>query len=329
MSENSSQKSDSPKESPKKERTDSTTDSPKSQTPVKITTESRRRGSLLPPDSQILIPKRGSRSGRRGSQAFVETAISMGDDPFTEEEISETIRAHKQIISTMRSQHWPMHRKLKVLNRAKHYIKRHEGELKQSKQAKDMVAKYKVYVDRVLRGDPDSTGMRKEVKDKEGSLELQAIWDFEVTIAVVVVDVIVAIVAIHQDYANVTKGYLKYSPIFYGYYSKSEMTSEGYRLPLAYFLTSFFLYMFSFFCVLRKMAQNARMSRISSKDDESTFCWKLFTGWDYMIGNSETAYNKVASLVMGFKESILEEKERKKDERNWKRIALRVLANIL
>ena len=52
-------------------------------------------------------------------------------------------------------------------------------------------------------------------------------------------------------------------------------------------------------------------------------------GWDYMIGNSETAYNKVASLVMGFKESILEEKERKKDERNWKRIALRVLANIL
>lgn len=48
-----------------------------------------------------------------------------------------------------------------------------------------------------------------------------------------------------------------------------------------------------------------------------------------MIGNSETAYNKVASLVMGFKESILEEKEKKKEKRNWKRIALRVLANLL
>ena len=44
-----------------------------------------------------------------------ETAISMGDDAFTEEEISETIRAHKQIIANMRSQHWPMHRKLKVI----------------------------------------------------------------------------------------------------------------------------------------------------------------------------------------------------------------------
>ena len=98
------------------------------------------------------------------------------------------------------------------------------------------------------------------------------------------------------------------------------------------------------------MAQNARMSRIASKDDESTFCWKIFTGlleitvwlciclltgkinfpgWDYMIGNSETAYNKVASLVMGLKESILEEKERKKDDRNWKLIGLRVFSNFL
>ncbi|XP_054167274.1 transmembrane channel-like protein [Oppia nitens] len=386
-----SDKSESPKESPKKE-TDSTS---QSQTPTKTPYERQgRRQSLVPPDSEpIVLPRsRGSRSGgRRGSTAFLmgddsivmafdgrrlssfcttssneETALSMGDDEYTEEQISETIRAHKQIITNMRSQHWPMHRKLKVLNRAKRYIKKHEGDLKQSKQAKDMVAKYRAYVERtinrlkrefanlivvitpwemrikkieshfgsgvasyfiflrwvfwvnifisvficcfvmvpeILRGDPDLTGMRKEVKDKDDSLKLQAIWDFE--------------------------GYLKFSPIFYGYYSKSEMTSEGYRLPLAYFLTQFCLYMFSFFCILRKMAQNARMSRVSSKEDECTFCWKLFTGWDYMIGNSETAYNKVASLVMGFKESILEEKERKKDERNWKRIALRVLANIL
>lgn len=55
----------------------------------------------------------------------------------------------------------------------------------------------------------------------------------------------------------------------------------------------------------------------------------LNLGWDYMIGNSETAYNKVASLVMSLKESILEEKERKKEERNWKRFACRVLSNIL
>ena len=38
----------------------------------------------------------------------------MGEEPLTEDEISETIKAHKQIISNMKSQHWPMHRKLKV-----------------------------------------------------------------------------------------------------------------------------------------------------------------------------------------------------------------------
>lgn len=43
-----------------------------------------------------------------------DTAVSIGDEPFTEEEISETIRAHKQIIATMKHQNWPMYRKLKV-----------------------------------------------------------------------------------------------------------------------------------------------------------------------------------------------------------------------
>ena len=53
-------------------------------------------------------------------------------------------------------------------------------------------------------------------------------------------------------------------------------------------------------------------------------------GWDYLIGNSETAYNKVSSIVMGLREAILEDKERKKEEKtDWKLIALRVVTNIL
>ena len=54
------------------------------------------------------------------------------------------------------------------------------------------------------------------------------------------------------------------------------------------------------------------------------------SGWDYLIGNSETAYNKVGSIVMGLKEVILEDKERKKEEKkDWKLFLLRCLANIL
>lgn len=69
------------------------------------------------------------------------------------------------------------------------------------------------------------------------------------------------------------------------------------------------------FVLFFRMAENSRVSKLSEKDDECVFSWKLFTGWDYMIGNAETAHNRVASIVMGFKEALLEEAEKKKDTR--------------
>ncbi|KAG5898186.1 hypothetical protein JTB14_013229 [Gonioctena quinquepunctata] len=77
------------------------------------------------------------------------------------------------------------------------------------------------------------------------------------------------------------------------------------------------------------MAENSRMSKLSEKDDECIFSWKLFTAWDYMIGNAETAHNRVASIVMGFKEALLEEAEKKKDTRNWRVIGCRVFVNMI
>lgn len=77
------------------------------------------------------------------------------------------------------------------------------------------------------------------------------------------------------------------------------------------------------------MAQNSKLQRVGSKEDEFIFFWKLYTGWDFMIGNSETAHNKIASIIMSFKEIILEEREKKKEVRNWKLIAKRIFANLL
>lgn len=65
------------------------------------------------------------------------------------------------------------------------------------------------------------------------------------------------------------------------------------------------------------MAENSRQSKLSEKDDECVFTWKLFTGWDYMIGNAETAHNRTASIILGFKEALLEEAEKKRDERRY------------
>lgn len=43
-----------------------------------------------------------------------ETVVNMEEGGLTEEEILETLKTHRQIIAHTKTQHWPMHRKLKV-----------------------------------------------------------------------------------------------------------------------------------------------------------------------------------------------------------------------
>ncbi|CAH0401812.1 unnamed protein product [Chilo suppressalis] len=159
-----------------------------------------------------------------------------------------------------------------------------------------------VIVPEYLTGNPQQDGERKIImKDElQNATNLLTLWEFE--------------------------GVLKFSPIFYGYYSNVERPQ--YRMPLAYFLTGLVVYIYSFVATLRKMAENSRMSKLSEKEDECIFSWKLFTGWDFMIGNAETAHNRIASVILGFKEALLEEAEKKKDLRNWRIISLRAMVNI-
>ncbi|KAK4877203.1 hypothetical protein RN001_009709 [Aquatica leii] len=149
----------------------------------------------------------------------------------------------------------------------------------------------------------DSDPDRKEIlpEDKYNSTNFLTLWDFE--------------------------GVFKYTPLFYGWYTNRDFLT-GYRLPLAYFITQLIVYVYSFVATLRKMAVNSRMSKLSEKDDESIFTWKVFTGWDYMIGNPETAQNRAMSIIMGFKEALLEEAEKKRKARNWRVIWRRVFVNI-
>lgn len=52
------------------------------------------------------------------------------------------------------------------------------------------------------------------------------------------------------------------------------------------------------------MARNANESTADGDDDNFIFSWKMFTSWDYLIGNPETADNKFASITTSFKVTL-------------------------
>lgn len=52
------------------------------------------------------------------------------------------------------------------------------------------------------------------------------------------------------------------------------------------------------------MAKNADVGGGDGDEGEFTFAWKMFTSWDYLIGNAETADNKYASITTSFKVTL-------------------------
>ncbi|XP_064086907.1 transmembrane channel-like protein 2 [Macrobrachium nipponense] len=161
-----------------------------------------------------------------------------------------------------------------------------------------------VIIPEFLAADRSKAGGRKTLlpTDVLTAYDFKVMWDFE--------------------------GIMRYSPIFYGYYSKTPKTREGYRLPLAYFLATLGAYAYSFVAILRKMAANSRMSKLS-EDEEFTFAWRLLAGWDFTIGNLEAAQNKVAAINTGLREALLEAKESEREEESWKIRARRLLAHLI
>ncbi|XP_061905597.1 transmembrane channel-like protein 1 [Entelurus aequoreus] len=282
------------------------------------------------------------------------------------QELKEEVDDRKKLIQSLRGKPWPMKKKLSTLRESQDFVEKYEGALGKGKGRKfyaykvmmskkwmkfqrdfenfktacipwemkikeieshfgSSVASYFIFlrwmyginmilfgltfglvmVPEALMGRPYGSIPRKTVPRAEegGAMNFAVLWDFG--------------------------GYVQYSVLFYGYYN--DQRSIGwlkFRMPLSYFLVGVGTVAYSYMVVIRTMARNANETGVGD-DNSFNFCWKMFTSWDYLIGNAETADNKFASITTSFKEAILEEQESQKDDNIHLTRFLRVMANFL
>ncbi|KAM6469906.1 transmembrane channel-like protein 1 [Liasis olivaceus] len=299
--------------------------------------------------------KKGSSSG------------STSEEELTEEELAklkEAVEEKKKLISTLRNKPWNMKKKLKILKDAQRFVEKFEGALGKGKGKKFYA--YKVMMmKKWMKFQRDFENFKtacipwemkiKEIESHFGSSVASYFiflrWMYGINIVLFGLTfglVIVPEVLMGKPYGSLPRktvpraeegsamnfatlwdfsGFAQYSVLFYGYYSNQRTIGWlKFRMPLSYFLVGVGTIAYSFMVVIRTMAKNAHND--GGGDDTSfNFSWKMFTSWDYLIGNPETADNKFASITTSFKEAIVEEQESRKEENIHLTRFLRVLAN--
>ncbi|XP_060763994.1 transmembrane channel-like protein 1 [Neoarius graeffei] len=282
------------------------------------------------------------------------------------EKLMEAIDERKKLIATLRAQPWPMHKKMSMLRKSQAFIEKYEGTLGKSRGRK--LYAYKVRITKKwVKFQKDFNNFKtacipwemkiKEIESHFGSSVASYFiflrWMFGINIILFGLSfglVMFPEALMGRPYGSIPRktvprqeqssaldfdviwnigGYLKYSVLFYGYYNDQRTIGWlRFRMPLCYLLVGLGSVAYSYMVVIRTMARNA--SEESGGDDTNfNYSWKIFTSWDYLIGNPETADSKFASIATNFKEALVEEKESKKDENLHLKILFRLLANVL
>ncbi|KAF5899129.1 transmembrane channel-like protein 1, partial [Clarias magur] len=290
-------------------------------------------------------------------------------DSLSEEEMEKLIKAideRKKLIATLKAQPWPMKKKLSTLRKSQAFIEKYEGILGKTNRrrlytCKAMMTKKWMKFQRHFNNFKMACvpwEMKiKEIESHFGSAVASYFillrWMFGINIIlfclsfgfVMFPEALMGLpygsiprktipreeqaIASNLDIIWDIEGYLKYSIMFYGYYNNQRTIGWlRYRMPLCYFLVGVAGMAYNFIVVIKTMARNT--SEDSGEDDNNfNYSWKIFTSWDYLVGNPDTANSKFAYIATTFKEALCEEKLGRKDESIRMKVFIRVTANIL
>ncbi|KAM8865885.1 transmembrane channel-like protein 2-B [Synchiropus picturatus] len=303
------------------------------------------------------------KSSSSSSSEDDEDSLSEGEMAALKEEVEEK----KKLIATLRNKPWRMKRRLVLLKEAQEFVEKFEGALGKGRGRKLYAFKV-MMTKKLIKFKRDFENFKtacipwerkiKEVESHFGSSVASYFiflrWMYGLNLVlfgfmfglVVLPEILMGlpygslprktVPREEQDKAMDFSvlfdfgGYCKYSFLFYGYYNNDRTIGVlQFRLPLSYLLVGVGIFGYSLMVVIRTMARNSNEGGDGAEEGEFTFSWKMFTSWDYLIGNPETADNKYASITTSFKESIVDEQENQKDENIHLRRFLRVLANFL
>ncbi|XP_062273646.1 transmembrane channel-like protein 2-B [Scomber scombrus] len=307
--------------------------------------------------------KNGKMSSSSSSSESDEESLSEGEM----EALKEQVEEKKKLIATLRNKPWRMKRRLISLKEAQEFVEKFEGALGKGKGRKLYAFKV-MMTKKLIKFKRDFENFKtacipweRKIKDVEShfgssvaSYFIFLRWMYGLNLVlfglmfglVILPEVLLGLPygsiprktvpraeqATAMDYSVLLdfNGYCKYSFLFYGYYNNAPtLGGLQYRLPLSYLLVGVGIFGYSLMVVIRTMARNSNEGGDGGEEGDFTFSWKMFTSWDYLIGNPETADNKYASITTSFKESIVDEQENQKDENIHLRRFLRVLANFL
>ncbi|XP_061624568.1 transmembrane channel-like protein 2-B [Phyllopteryx taeniolatus] len=307
--------------------------------------------------------KLSSSSSSSSSSDSDEESLSEGEMAALKEDVEEK----KKLIATLRNKPWRMKKRLVLLKEAQEFLERFEGALGKGK-GKKLYAFKVMMTKKFIKFKRDFDNFKtacvpwekkiKEVESHFGSSVASYFiflrWMYGLNLVlfgfmfglVVLPEILTGLPygsiprktvpreeqAKAMDFSVLFDfgGYCKYSFLFYGYYDHQRTIGVlQFRLPLSYLLVGVGIFGYSLMVVIRTMARNSNEGGDGAEEGEFTFAWKMFTSWDYLIGNPETADNKYASITTSFKESIVDEQENQKDENIHLRRFLRVLANAL
>ncbi|XP_035291511.1 transmembrane channel-like protein 1 [Anguilla anguilla] len=282
------------------------------------------------------------------------------------EALKEAVEERKKTIATLRAKPLPMRKKLVTLRESQEFVEKYEGALGMGKGRKLYAYKVRM-VKKCMKFRRDFENFRtacipwemkiKEIESHFGSSVASYFiflrWMYGINMILFGLTfglVMVPEALMGKPYGSMPRktvpraeensamdfavlwdfgGYAQYSVLFYGFYNSQRAIGWlKFRMPLSYFLVGVGTVAYSYMVVIRTMARNAN-EEMGGDDTSFNFSWKLFTSWDYLIGNPETADNKFASITTSFKESIVEEQESHKDENIHLTRFLRVLANFL